>query len=107
MLYKKPKPSLMINTYTNFERRFKWLYHFETQGTGKSNPYDPDYDLHKESDMTPPMPPPFIENGLHSGQQFIEDFLTATIPSTKIKYSNSRLVWLTKLKSYLDEHDYV
>ena len=72
MLHKNAKPSLLINAYANFEPHFKWSYHFETTGEGQYKPYDPDYNLHELSDMMLPMPPPFIENGLCSGQQFIE-----------------------------------
>ena len=67
MLHKKAKPSLMMDAYADFEQHFKWSYHFETTGEGQSNPYDPDYDLHWPSDTTPPVPPPFIENGLRRG----------------------------------------
>ena len=58
------KPSLMTDAYVDFEQHFKWSYHFESSGEGQSNPYNPDYDLHLPLDTTPPVPPPFIENGL-------------------------------------------
>jgi predicted Zn-dependent protease len=61
----------------------------------------------KESDMTPPMPPLFIENSMHAGQQFIETFLTANILPATAKHGESQLVWLTEVKSYLNGHNYV
>jgi len=107
LLFKKPNPSLLSDAYADFERRFKWSWHFETSGTGKSDPYDPDYDLHEESDKVPPMPPSYIENGLRQGQAFVDSFLSHAEPSATAKHRNSRMVWLTELRQYLDEHDYV
>jgi hypothetical protein len=57
--------------------------------------------------MMPPIPPPFIENSLRSGQQFIKQDLDCLSLSAEAKHRHSQLVWLAELKSYLDEHDYV
>jgi hypothetical protein len=106
-LYKLPKPSLIKDAYAIFEQHFKWSYHFETSGEGQSFPYDPDYNLHKESDTVRPMPPPFIENGLRKGQEYVDHFVTSYSLSTAARHCDSCAVWLAEIKSYLDEHDYV
>jgi len=107
MLYKKPQPSLLKNAYADFERRFKWNWYFETEGTGKSEPYDPDYDLKEASDTEPPQPPAYIRNGLEAGRSLIDAFSSQYELPSMAKHRNSRLVWLAELKGFLDEHDYV
>lgn len=52
------------------------------------------------------MPPPFIEKGLRSGQAFVEDFISCTQPTAPTKPALP-LVWLSDLKMFLDDHDYV
>jgi hypothetical protein len=107
MLFKSPNPSLIKDVYVDFERRFRWKYHFEVSGTGQAKPYDPDYDLHEVSETEPPSAPPFIENGLARGRAFIDHFCDIAEPVLTARYRKSRVVWLAELKNYLDEHDYV
>jgi hypothetical protein len=98
---------LIKDAFADFERRFRWRYLFEVQGAGKSTPYDPDYDLHEESEHVPPLTPPFIENGLARGRAYIEKFCIEAELPLLARFRNSRLVWLSELKTYLDEHNYV
>jgi hypothetical protein len=107
MLYKKPQPSLLKNAYADFERRFKWNWYFETEGKGKSDPYDPDYDLKEASDTPPPQPPDYIRKGLEAGSSLIAAFSAQYELPYAAKHRPSRLVWLAELKGFLDEHDYV
>jgi hypothetical protein len=105
LLYNKPRPQLLLNAWTDFERRFKWKIHFLEQGD--ESRYDPDYDLHTPSYKEPPQMMPYMEIGLAAGRTFCETHIHSVEPLLKYNYKDPGLVVLAELREFLDINKYV
>lgn len=110
----RPRKKLILDAWNEFKDRLRWRVHFmhEALKDGKDIdnedvPFDPDYRVAKERKLFNQDTINYVELGLQHGDNYVNDYVRDVVPSIKNDTSLSRLVDLTAVKQYLDEHHYI
>ena len=118
----KPDFSLITSAWDDLKDRLRWrlsacelneelkdafrrLNKYEPDDSDINSPYDPDYEVpHKRKPFEGELPQ-YFEDGLRAGDLYVKQYLDES--PLKPDWKSPRLVWLTELKAYLEQHDYV
>jgi len=111
MFFSRVASTALVSAWNRFKRTLRWRVFFAHKELNEMSlfkePYDPDYDLHEESENEPPAAEHYIEAGLSQGDQFIASYLDTEIPEIRRSPRDTDLVDVTGIKEFLTSNNYL
>lgn len=111
MFYSAPTSDIVRDAWSDFKDRLRWRVYFEQKKargeTSDEKLYDPDYEVPHERAEFNKETVAYIEAGLRVGDDYVHKFCVDVMPRVKATSRPLNLVWLSNLKSYLSDHEYM